>query len=243
MMTLNCIIIDDEPLARKGLREYIADMDFLRLTGEYDTAMKVMGVLEDNNIHLMFLDIQMPKLTGLEFLKSLPHPPLVVITTAYPQYALEGFELDVLDYLVKPFSFTRFAKAAIKAKDYYARKLQAGVLAGGDGDKEDYIFIKADAKLVKIFYEDILFAEAQQNYVLIHTKLKKYMAYLTFKAVEDNLPVSRFLKVHKSYIVHLSKIGGIEGNEIIIGEHRIPVSRTNREEIMQKILSGRFLKR
>lgn len=233
-MILNCIIIDDEPLARKGVREYIGDTDFLNLVGEYDTPLKLIDQADLSAVQLIFLDIQMPKLTGLEFLKNLRNPPPVVLTTAYPQYALEGFELDVLDYLLKPISFQRFLKAAEKARAYYAARPPEGV---------DHIFVKTGSVLKKIVYDDILFVEALQNYVAIHTKDKKYIAWLTFKSLEDKLPAGRFLKVHKSYIIQLCKVDGIEGNDILIGEHAIPVSRSNREEIMRRILQGRFLRR
>lgn len=237
-MILNCIIIDDEPLARKGLNEYIGDIDFLRVVGEYDTPLKVAEQLSSGQVQLLFLDIQMPKLTGIDFLKSLQQPPPVIITTAYPQYALEGFELNVLDYLVKPISFNRFVKAAMKARDYYAERRPAAPTK-----QDDYIFIKADNKLVKILYADILFVEALQNYVTIYTKDRKYITYLTFRSMEENLPAEQFLKVHKSFIVHLPKIDGIEGNDLLIGEHMIPVSRSNKDEILQKIIKGKYLKR
>lgn len=237
-MILNCIIIDDEPLARKGLNEYIGDIDFLRVVGEYDTPLKVAEQLSSGQVQLLFLDIQMPKLTGIDFLKGLQQPPPVIITTAYPQYALEGFELNVLDYLVKPISFNRFVKAAMKAKDYYAERRPAAPTK-----QDDYIFIKADNKLVKILYADILFVEALQNYVTIYTKDRKYITYLTFRSMEENLPAEQFLKVHKSFIVHLPKIDGIEGNDLLIGEHMIPVSRSNKDEILQKIIKGKYLKR
>lgn len=236
---INCLIIDDEPLARKGLREYIDDIDFITIAGEYDTPLKVMDKLQGGDVQLIFLDIQMPKLTGLDFLKTLQNPPLVIITTAYPQYALEGFELDVLDYLLKPISFNRFLKAVRKAKEYYTSQpvLPAAPTTPG------YIFIKADNKLVKIMHDDILFIEAMQNYVTIYTTTKKYVTYLTFKGIEESLPAANFLKVHKSYIVQLNKVDSIEGGAIIIGQHAIPVSRANKDEILDKILNGRFLKR
>jgi len=234
---INCLIIDDEPLARKGLREYIDDVDFITVAGEYDTPLKVMDKLAGSDVQLIFLDIQMPKLTGLDFLKTLQNPPLVIITTAYPQYALEGFELDVLDYLVKPISFNRFLKAVMKAKEYYANQQPAAQTMA------DYIFIKADNKLVKIQHDDILFIEAMQNYVTIYTGSKKYVTYLTFKGIEESLPAGNFLKVHKSYIVQLTKVDSIEGGAIMIGQHAIPVSRANKDEILEKILNGRFLKR
>ncbi|MEX6687252.1 LytTR family DNA-binding domain-containing protein [Danxiaibacter flavus] len=236
-MMINCAIIDDEPLARKGLKEYIADMDFLNLVGEYDTPLKAVEQIKAGKIQLLFLDIQMPRLSGLEFLKTMTNPPLTVITTAYPEYALEGFELDVLDYLVKPIAFNRFVKAAMKAKEYLSARTAT------PSAEDDFIFIKADNKLVKVYYDDILFVEATQNYVTIFTKTKKYITYLTFKSIEEALPASRFLRVHKSFIVQLSKVESVDGNELVIDTHKIPVSRANKDEVMQKILSGKFLKR
>jgi DNA-binding LytR/AlgR family response regulator len=236
---LKCIIIDDEPLARRGLREYIADIEFLELVGEFDHALSATDALTANDVHLMFLDIHMPKITGIEFLKSLQHPPLVILTTAFPQYAVEGFDLNVLDYLVKPISFDRFFKAALKAKDAAGKVNSTGSVS----PKEDFVFIKADNKLIKIFYDDILFIEALQNYVTVHTTAKKYITYLTFKSIEESLPEDKFLKVHKSFIVSANKIESIEGNLIRIGQHEIPISRNSKEEVLEKLLKGRFLKR
>jgi DNA-binding LytR/AlgR family response regulator len=239
-MNIKCIIIDDEPLARKGLKEYIADVSFLELSGEYDNALKATEIINRGEVQLLFLDIQMPKITGLDFFKSLQHAPPVIFTTAYPQYALDGFEVNALDYLVKPVSFERFLKAAMKAKEYYEVR-EKNVTQ--ETAPTDYFFIKADNKLVKLFFEDILFAEALQNYVVVHTKDKKYITYLTFKSVEDYLPSDRFIKTHKSYIIAASKIDNIEGNEIRIGQHSIPISRNLKEEVMEKLLNNRFLKR
>src|SRR5215470_8514426 len=156
-MAINCIIIDDEPLARKGLKEYIADVDFLNLIGDFDSPLKATELLSKGNTQLLFLDIQMPKITGLEFLKSLQHAPPVIFTTAYPQYALDGFDLNALDYLVKPISFERFLKAALRAMEYYEIRKQNEEASAEK--KEDYFFIKSDNKLVKIFFDEILFAE------------------------------------------------------------------------------------
>lgn len=240
-MILNCIIIDDEPLARKGLKEYIADVDFLHLAGEFDNPLKANQALAQQQVHLIFLDIHMPKISGIEFLKTLQHPPLVILTTAYPQYALEGFDLSVLDYLLKPISFERFLKAVLKAQEVYNSRQPAA--ATQPIQKDDYIFIKADNKLVKLAYNEIVFVEALQNYVAIHTSDKKYISYLTFKSIEENLPSSLFIKVHKSYLVAIEAITGIEGNEILAGTHHIPISRNLKDEVMEKLLKGRFLKR
>lgn len=240
-MGIKCIIIDDEPLARKGLKEYMEDVNFLELTGEFDNALKATDLLNKGEVQLLFLDIQMPRITGLDFFKTLKQPPPVVFTTAYPQYALEGFEVNALDYLVKPISFERFLKAALKAREYYeVREKNVEETAATPGD---YFFIKADNKLVKLFFEDVLFAEALQNYVVIHTKDKKYITYLTFKAVEDYLPADRFIKTHKSYIIATARIDSIEGNDIRIGQHHIPISRNLKDEVMEKLVNNRFLKR
>lgn len=240
-MNINCIVIDDEPLARKGLKEYIADVDFLNLIAEFDSPLKAADLISRGETQLLFLDIQMPKITGLEFFKTLQNPPPVIFTTAYPQYALDGFEVNALDYLVKPISFDRFLKASLRAKEFY--EVREKNLAGASGPAPDYFFIKADNRLVKLMYDDMLFAEALQNYVIIHTKDKKYITYLTFKSVEDYLPSDKFIKTHKSYIVSAAKIESIEGNDIRIGQHHVPISRNLKDEVMDKLLKGKFLKR
>lgn len=235
-MHINCIIIDDEPLARNGLKEYINDIEFLNLAGEYDNPLGATTVLGSGTVQLIFLDIQMPKITGLEFLKTLTNPPAVIFTTAYPQYAIEGFEVNAVDYLVKPISFDRFLKAALKVKELlHQKELSAG--------EQDYFFIKVDNTLVKLFYDDILYVEALQNYVTIHSQSKKHISYLTLKSVEDYLPADRFIKVHKSYIVAANKVNSIDANEICIGQHRIPISRGLKDEVMEKLTKGKFLKR
>jgi len=172
-MKINCIIIDDEPLARKGLKEYITDVDFLNLIGEYDNPLKATEQISKGEIQLLFLDIQMPKITGLDFFKTLQQAPPVIFTTAYPQYALDGFELNALDYLVKPISFDRFLKAAMRAKEFYEISQVNAEEAKQATVQQDYFFIKADNKLVKIQFDEILYVEALQNYVVIHTTDKK----------------------------------------------------------------------
>jgi DNA-binding LytR/AlgR family response regulator len=239
---INCILIDDEPLSRKGLKEYISDIDFLNLLGEFDNPLAATGLLGSGEVQLLFLDIQMPKITGLDFFRTLKNPPPVIITTAYPQYALDGFEVNALDYLVKPISFDRFLKAALKAKEFYEVR-QKNKTEMASGTAEEYFFIKADNKLVKILFDDILFVEALQNYVTIHTTEKKYISYLTIKSVEDYLPAGRFIKVHKSFIISAAKVDSIDGSEIRMGQHHIPISRSLKDEVTDKLLKGKFLKR
>lgn len=240
-MNINCIIIDDEPLARKGLKEYILDTGFLKLAGEFENPLGAVDLMGRGEVQLLFLDIQMPRITGLEFIKSMATPPPVIFTTAYPQFALEGYEVNALDYLVKPISYERFLKAALKAKEYW--EIREKNLEEGSAEGDGYFFIKADNKLVRMNFNDILFAEALQNYVVIHTAEKKYITYLTFRSVEEYLPANRFIKTHKSFIIAASKVESIEGNFIRLGGHEIPISRNLKDEVMEKLLKGKFLKR
>jgi len=240
-MQIKAVIIDDEPLARKGLEEYIGDIDFLELQASFDNPLQAASLLSAGQTDLLFLDIEMPKITGLEFFRTLKDPPPVIFTTAYPQYALEGFEVNALDYLVKPVSFDRFLKAALKAKEFY--DVRHRNQDAGEAGRGDYFFIKTDGQLVRVDYDDILFVEAVQNYVTVHTANKKMLTYLTFRAVEEYLPQERFIKVHKSYIVAAAKIDAIEGNDIRIGDRHIPVSRNQKEDVMEKLLKNRYLRR
>ncbi|MCG2617824.1 LytTR family DNA-binding domain-containing protein [Terrimonas sp. NA20] len=240
-MKIQSLIIDDEPLARKGMREYVGEIDFLSVAGEFDNPVKAMEELSRRqDIQLLFLDIQMPKLSGLDFLRSVQPSIPVILTTAYPQFALDGFELNVLDYLVKPISFDRFYKSALRAKEYYEVR-ESNRTDRSQGN--DHFFIKADNKLVKIFLRDVLFVEALQNYVVIQTPEKKFITYLTFRSVEEYLTGAGFIKTHKSFIVAAGRIDTIEGNNIRIGSYDIPISRNLKEEVMEQLLKGKFLKR
>ena len=240
-MTINCIIIDDEPLACKGLEEYINEKDFLHLAGVYNSGLKAMNIPEQN-IDLVFLDVEMAGLSGLDFYRSMQHPPQVIFTTAYPQYALQGFDVNALDYLVKPISFDRFVKAALKAKEYFEVRTKqfSNELKNDDAG---FFYVKTDNRIEKIFLDDIFFAEALQNYVCIHTKEKKYTTYLTFKALEEYLPAVKFLKIHKSFIVAISKVDSIEAGHLNVLNKKLPISRSIKTEVVEKLLQNRFLKR
>lgn len=239
-MKIDCIVIDDEPLARKGIKEYILDVDFLNFLGDFESASEATVLLNTQKEQLLFLDIQMPKITGLEFLKTLRQPPPVIFTTAYPEFALDGFDLNALDYLVKPISFERFLKASLKAKQYYELRQDNNIQTP---IPPDYVFIKVDGKLVKIFFEEILFVEALQNYIAVYTESKKYITYLTLHAMAEYLPQENFLKTHKSYIVALNKVESIDGNCLNIGSHQIPISRNIKEDVMNRLLGKQFIKR
>jgi len=237
-MKLKCIIVDDEPVARKLLEEYILDVDFLELKGKAENPLKASSLLQSNEINLMFLDINMPKLSGIEFLRTSHALPLTIMTTAYAEYAVEGFEFDVLDYLVKPFSFERFFKAVNKAKDYYVLKTRPP-----ESSPHNYFFVKCDGKIEKLFYDQLLYIEAMLNYVILHTESRKMIVYLTVKSIAEQLPADKFLKIHKSYIVNTSKIKNIEGNEINLGSAKVTISQSLQDSVMKEILKGKMLKR
>jgi len=239
-MKISCILIDDEPLARKVLSEYITDVDFLDLKGKAENPLKANSLLAGQEIDLLFLDINMPKLNGIEYLRSSASLPMTIITTAYTEYAVEGFDLDVLDYLVKPFSFERFLKAVNKAKDHFELKKQAGQISSFD---ESFFFVKCNGKIEKIHYDELLYVEAMLNYIVLHTETRKMIVYLTIKAITEQLPASRFLKVHKSYVVNLTRIKSIDGNEIHIGTTEVPISQSLYEGVMKTILKDKMLRR
>ena len=237
-MKLNCLIIDDEPVARKGIAEYVNDIDFLNLVAQCENPLKATAQLQKQAIDLIFLDVHMPKLTGIEFLKTLTNPPLVILTTAHAQYALEGYSLDVVDYLLKPITFERFFKASQKALEI----CRLTRMASGNVDI-DHFFVKCNNKYEKVFFSEVRFVEALQNYVVIHTVNRKLITYLTLTGLEQQLPPRHFLKVHKSYIIGLAHVTALDGNDILIGNDRIPVSRNLKEDVLSKIIGNNLLKR
>ena len=241
-MNLKCIIIDDEPMARKVLEEYIEDINFLHLVGKAENPIKANVLLNNNKIDLMFLDINMPGMTGIEFLRNSSMLPMTIMTTAYTEYAIEGFELDVVDYLLKPFSSDRFLKACTKAKEYYELKNKPTGNVNTNST-QDYFFVKCGGKIEKIFYDELLYVEAMLNYVVLHTENTKMIVYLTIKGIEEQLPGNIFLKIHKSTIVNTTKIKTIEGNEINIGKAKVLISQNLHESVMKEILKNKMIKR
>lgn len=223
-------------MARKGLQGYIEKIDFLELTAVCENAIELNSALKKQPVDLLFLDIEMPYMTGIEFLKNLQSPPKVIFTTAYDKYAIQGFELEVLDYLLKPISFDRFLKAANKAYDHF--KLNASA-----EPEQDHLFVKVDNKLEKIRFDDILFIEALENYIGIYTPAKKLITHSTLKALQEKLPAQKFIQPHKSFIVAIDKINSIEGNVLHVQQYQVPISKYQKEEVMERILNNALLKK
>ena len=238
---INCAIIDDEPLAREGMADYIREVDFLHLVSTCENPVELMNLLDRHRIDLVFLDIQMPKMNGIDFLRIVQKPPMVIITTAYPTYALEGFQLNVLDYLLKPITFDRFFQSAHKARDYHQLITRTTTADIPKADTEpDYFFIKCGSKYEKIHFADILYVQGTQNYVTLYTNKGKYLTLLYLKNLEENLDPRLFIRVHKSYIVSIDKIEAIEGNEIFIQSHRVPMSRNYRDQVMEQVVANKL---
>jgi DNA-binding LytR/AlgR family response regulator len=232
---INCLVVDDEPIARNGLLEHIKQIDFLHPVAECKSALEAVEWLQKKNVDLIYLDIQMPKLTGIDFIKNATSLPSVIFTTAYPEYAIEGYELDILDYLLKPISFNRFLKSALKAREFINLKNKSEITA-----TKDYFFIKCNQKIEKIKMNEVQYIEGMSNYVVVHTTQKKYISYLTSKSIEEQLPVELFIRIHKSFLVAINAIQTIDGSEIKIGNFTLPISKSHKEDVMNRISKKLF---
>lgn len=229
---MNCLIADDEPLALALLEQYVQKVPFLKLSARCTNGAEALALLQAEKIDVMFIDIQMPDLTGLELVRSLTHKPLVVFTTAYQEHALEGFETDAIDYLVKPFPFERFLKAANKAQEQFLLRRQvASAMAAAE---EDVLFVKTEYQVVRVNIPDISFIEGLKDYIKIWNGPKPILTLQSLRAIEEKLP-SYFMRVHKSFIVNLKKIDSVQRNFIVIGEREIPVGNTFREAFVAYI--------
>jgi DNA-binding LytR/AlgR family response regulator len=229
-MKMNCIAVDDEVLALKKIKRYAEKIDYLNLLGTFDNALSTFSFLRENHIDLIFLDIQMDEFTGIQLLETIKDPPYVILTTAFDEYALKAYELDVIDYLLKPIPFERFVKAVEKV---YARFLKDSQLHNKNSrleivapqpNKPDYTFVKSGNKTIKMYFNKILYIEGMRDYLQIHTEDSKIMTLLNFKTIQDLLDQEKFIRVHKSYIVAIDKIDYIENNAIKIRDKLIPVS-------------------
>ncbi|MEO8862342.1 MAG: LytTR family DNA-binding domain-containing protein [Ginsengibacter sp.] len=227
---INCLVIDDEPIARKGLLEHIKEIEFLNALGECKSPIDATVFLQKNKVDLLYLDIQMPKMSGIDFLKNNPSLPPVIFTTAFSEYAIEGYELDVIDYLLKPISFNRFYKSALKAKEFIDLKLANKV-----SQNEDFFFVKCNQKIEKILVGDVLYAEGMANYIIIHCAQKKYIAYLTFKSLEEHLPAHLFIRIHRSYLVAIKAIKSFNHEEILLNNITLPIGKNYKDNVMVQL--------
>jgi len=223
-MNIRCLIIDDEPLAQRVIEKYAENIPFLEIVRKCNSAMEAIEVLHDISVDLLFLDINMPRLNGMDFLKTLKNPPLVIVTTAYAEFAIQGYELDVVDYLMKPFAFDRFYKAIQKAEELLRGREQRNLdNQEAEAPEDTFIFIKSSKKTYKVNLDEILYIEALGDYVKIYTTDKMIISYQSLKNIETLLPAALFPRIHKSFIIALSRIDLIEGNQVKIKDRMIPI--------------------
>ena len=226
---IRCIIIDDEPFARQLLAGYVEKVPFLTLKGAYSNGLEALDVINNKEIDLLFLDIQMPEISGIDFLKALKVKPVVIFTTAHAEFALEGYELDVIDYLLKPFDFGRFLKAVEKVRAF--NKPEEPRVE----TKKEYFFVKESNKLIKLAFSDILYVKGLKDYVTIYTNQGKHIVLQTMKTLQERLPATQFIRVHNSYIISLDHVEAMIGNKIKIGEKLLPVGSTYKSQLMTQI--------
>lgn len=228
---MNCIIVDDNPLARLALRNLILDVEFLTLAGECEDALQAIDCMQREAVDLLFLDVEMPKMSGFELLSSLPQPPLVILITSKREYAVEAFDFRVVDYLVKPVAVPRFMAAVQRALELFR---QSGKGSGAVQEKED-IFVRSGNQLVRVALSEILFVQALGDYINIVTPGKRHSIHLTMKSMEQRLPAGRFVRAHRSYIVALDKIENIEENSILLYKHIIPIGESYRSRLLEQL--------
>jgi two-component system LytT family response regulator len=238
MNKLKCLIVDDEPLARDGLADYVRQIPFAEVGGSCRNAMEALNLLQEGPIDLMFLDINMPVMSGVDFIKSLSRPPAFIFTTAYREFALDAFELNAVDYLVKPISFQRFLTAIEKVRERLETPDHSNQPTQNTG-----FFIKQDGQFLRILFDDILYIEGMKDYLFIYTRGKRYMALISMKTAEELLPADRFLRVHRSYIVALLHVDAIESHTVHLGTHEIPIGKTQRDVIFERIVGNTLWKR
>lgn len=234
---MNVILVDDEPLAQEVVETHISKFPNLKLLAKCNNAVEASQALKEHDVDLMFLDIQMPQISGIDFLKTLPSAPKVILTTAFSEYALDGYDLNVVDYLLKPISFDRFAKAVNKAISQETPPLEA---AFSSKENADYIFVKADKKLIKIHFNDIFYIEGLKDYVILHTPTGRVVTLQTMKSLETKLPQDLFMRIHRSYIVNLSNITVIEGNTVQINKKIIPIGKNYKEILLDMVNQNRL---
>jgi DNA-binding LytR/AlgR family response regulator len=231
-MKIRALIIDDEPLAQNVIEQYARKLPTLVISGKCNDAICAHEWLQGNQADLIFLDINMPKLSGISFLKSLKDAPMVILTTAYSEYALEGFELDAIDYLIKPFSFERFCKAFFKAEQLLHLKQSAQKGAGMPQEEKEYIFIKSNKKTYKVNLSEICYIEGLGDYIQVHLSDQKIVTNMSMKKMLEILPDKGFYRIHKSFIISLAKLELLEGNTVIVNKKRLPVGNNYRQQFL-----------
>lgn len=235
-MKVKCLVVDDEPLARDLMRSHLEKLENFEIVAECADAMKALQALRNHSVDLMFMDIQMPQITGIDFLKTLRNPPKVIVTTAYREYALDGFELDVVDYLLKPITFNRFLKAVNK---YYqlSREATQDVLPSFDAAQpnEAFIYVKENKKVIKVHLNEILYVEGLSEYVQIYTENKKIITKTSMINMEEKLPDADFIRIHKSYIVSISKIEAFTSNSIEVPGKELPIGRSYKNSVLEAL--------
>ena len=233
---LNCLIVDDEPLAREVIQRYVERTPSLQLVSQCSNALEAMPVLQQHEVHLLFLDIQMPEILGTEFIRALKNPPKIIITTAYPQYAIEGYELDVTDYLLKPVSFERFLKAIHKALPQISRFTQlTGPPEKLENNKNPYLYFRSDRKMMKVMVSDIIYIEGMKNYIRVITDQGVIITKNSISAAEALLPPDVFIRVHRSYIVLKSRIQSFTSEFVAVGKTQIPIGKLFKNEVMKAL--------
>lgn len=237
VLMLKCIIIDDEPLAQDVLEEHLKQVPYARLDGKFNNAWDALKFLAVNQVDAIFLDIEMPEMNGIDFLRSLSPAPLTIFTTAYRNYAFEGFELGVIDFLLKPISLNRFKLAMEKVSDFISLQAHNASLDAGSTTPE-FIFVKSGVNRIKLFFDEVTHIQGLKDYAIIYTPEKKIVIKGSVKAMHDIFPVSRFVRVHKSFIVAKDKINRIERHRILIGDHQIPIGRNYKEEVEKEVGSA-----
>lgn len=230
---MQCLVIDDEPIACEGIADYINRVDFLEIAATCPSAFDAAACLREKNIDLMFLDINMPYLSGLDFLESLDAAPLTIFTTAYSEYALEGFRLQVVDYLLKPFPFKRFYQAVLKARQMFQSTIALPAVAE---DVNPFLYVRQGETFQKIIGRDILFAESMQNYIKLHFKDRTLVIHQTMASLEETLSKAMFFRIHKCYLVNVFHIDSISGGRVFIGKNELPVSRQKKNELLNAVV-------
>jgi len=242
MKPVLCAVIDDEPIAREILEDFIREDERLGLAGSYKNAKDALKGISTHPVELLFLDISMPGLTGFQLLRSMPNPPGVIFTTAYREHALEGFDANAIDYLLKPIAIERFLLAVNKAWKFLRPIIVDQVsIAISEKGNDEFFFVKADGGLVKIFYEEILFIEASKEYVKIVTKEKSVVTYHTLSGLEEKLPAGKFYRIHRSYIVNIKAVSSVEGTTVKIEKNELPLSRNERDAFIAFISNGKII--